>query len=186
MSSSPTVQTLVDQIAEREQALGCATNDLTERYWQLVAALVRQVVPDATGVRLCGDYTKNGMRLSPVTVLRGSEPTACTCTWTATPTANRSPRCCWSRSTTVASPSTACSQELWRLDDRAGGAAAASPNGLSGNPNQLCPVPPGPPSLVPPRRLQGRSVPPSLPLGPVLPSLARRRRRPFRRRGPRH
>src|SRR6266487_1908798 len=74
MSSSPTVQTLVDQIAEREQALGCATNDLTERYWQLVAALVRQVVPDATGVRLCGDYTKNGMRLSPVTVLRDGEP----------------------------------------------------------------------------------------------------------------
>ncbi len=39
MSSSPTVQTLVDQIAEREQALGCATNDLTERYWQRRAAV---------------------------------------------------------------------------------------------------------------------------------------------------
>src|SRR6266508_5413969 len=32
-------------------------------------------------------------------------------------------------------------------------------------------VPPDPPSLVPPRPLQGRSVPPSLTLGPVLPSL---------------
>src|SRR6266498_5635397 len=135
---------------------------------------------DVTGVQTCA------LPISASTSRSGSDPTACTCTWTATPTANRSPRCCWSRSTTVASPSTACSQELWRLDDRAGGAAAASPNGLSGNPNQLCPVPPGPPSLVPPRRLQGRSVPPSLPLGPVLPSLARRRRRPFRRRGPRH
>ncbi len=68
------------------------------------------------------------------------------------------------------------------------GGVAASQNGLSGNPTQLCPIPPGPPSLVPPRRLQGRSVPPSLSLSPVLPSLARRRRcrRPFRRRGPRH
>ncbi len=33
--------------------------------------------------------------------------------------------------------------------------------------------PAGPPSLVPPRRLQGRSVPPSLWLGPVLPSCGR-------------
>src|SRR6266508_3716874 len=39
--------------------------------------------------------------------------------------------------------------------------------------------------LVPPRPLQGRSVPPSLPLGPVLPSRWDARR-PFRSRGPRH
>jgi hypothetical protein len=74
MSLPPIAQTLVDRIAERELALGCATNDLTERYWQLVAALVRQVVPDATGVRLYGDYTENGMRLSLATVLRDGEP----------------------------------------------------------------------------------------------------------------
>src|SRR6266536_4899992 len=36
---------------------------------------------------------------------------------------------------------------------------------------QVPAVPPGRPSLVPPRPLQGRSVPPSLSLGPVLPSL---------------
>ncbi len=65
---------LVDQIAEQEQALGCAANNLTERHWQLLAALVRQVVPDATGVRLYGDYTENGMRLSLVAVLGDGEP----------------------------------------------------------------------------------------------------------------
>jgi hypothetical protein len=74
MSTPTIVRTLVDQIAEREQALGRATNDLNERHWQLVAALVRQVVPDATGVRLHGDYTEHGMRLCLVTVLRDDEP----------------------------------------------------------------------------------------------------------------
>jgi hypothetical protein len=74
MSLPPIVQMLVDQVAEREQALGCATDDLTELYWQLVAAQVRQVVPDATGVRLYGDYTENGMRLSLVAALRDGEP----------------------------------------------------------------------------------------------------------------
>src|SRR6266536_989357 len=45
---------------------------------------------------------------------------------------------------------------------------------------------PGPPSLVPPRRLQGRSVPPSLVLGPVLPSLRDALRAAFPAPGPRH
>jgi hypothetical protein len=74
MALPPIVQSLIDRAAESEQALGCATNDLTRLHWQLAAALIREVVSDATGVRLHGDYTKHGMRLSLVAVLRDGQP----------------------------------------------------------------------------------------------------------------
>ncbi|SRR6266540_1702081 len=73
MSLPPIVKALIDRATEQEQALRCATTGLLELHWCLVAALVREAVPDASGVRLHGDYTKNGMRLSLVAVLRDGE-----------------------------------------------------------------------------------------------------------------
>jgi hypothetical protein len=63
------VKTLVDQAAAAEQRLNQAINALTEQHWGIAAALTRQVAPDAAALRLDGDDTEDGLRLSLVAVL---------------------------------------------------------------------------------------------------------------------
>jgi hypothetical protein len=68
------VRTLTDQAAAAEQTLNRAVNALTEQHWRIAATLTREVVPDATGLRLDGEYTADGLRLTLIGVLCDDQP----------------------------------------------------------------------------------------------------------------
>jgi hypothetical protein len=69
---------LIDQLTERAGELARlhhqAEDARIEAQWQLVAAEVRQVVPEATALRLEGYETEQGLRLSLLQVLVDGEP----------------------------------------------------------------------------------------------------------------
>jgi hypothetical protein len=72
------LSTLAQRLGDRTEDLRRLTADVhnaqIELQWQLVATEIRQVVPEATGVRLEGYETEQGMRYSLVDVLVDGEP----------------------------------------------------------------------------------------------------------------
>jgi hypothetical protein len=73
-----TTETLAGRLAERTEELRRLLDDTTDvliaLHWQQVAADVRQFVPEATGLRLLGTQTEQGLRLNLDEVLVNGEP----------------------------------------------------------------------------------------------------------------
>jgi hypothetical protein len=68
------VQRLSDRTGDLDRILADGGGAMIELMWQLIAAEVRQVVPEATGLRLDGNDTEDGLRLSLDEVLIDGQP----------------------------------------------------------------------------------------------------------------
>jgi hypothetical protein len=67
---------LAERTAELERLVASATSALIALRWQHVAVEVRRFVPEATGLRLLGAETEQGLRLHLKEVLVDGEPVA--------------------------------------------------------------------------------------------------------------